>query len=331
MTAKLDGTRVLITGADGFIGSHVAERMVREGATVRALCHYNSFGSSGWLDSVPDAADAMEIRLGDIRDEGFTRDASLDIDIILHLAALIAIPYSYQAPSSFLETNMRGTLNVLEAARRGNVARVVQTSTSEVYGTPHTIPITENHPLQAQSPYAASKIAADKLCESFASSFELPVVILRPFNTYGPRQSARAVIPTILGQLLAGADTIELGSLHPRRDFTYVDDTVEGFVRIATADLQMGTVVQLGTGRAVSIGDLVELCFDVTGTRAEVVTQDERIRPVGSEVQVLLSDATRARDLLGWEPLVPLRSGLEATAAWLRGRVNAQTASRYLR
>src|ERR671918_324274 len=254
----LSGARVLVTGADGFIGSHLVQRLLADGAKVRALCCYNSNGSRGWLDDldVDGGNDGLETVLGDVRDAGMMRSLMDGVDIVFHLAALIAIPYSYQAPASFIETNVTGTLNVLEAVRQSGVERMIQTSTSEVYGTPREVPITETHPLCGRSPYAASKIAADQLCEAYARSYSTPVVILRPFNTYGPRQSARAVIPTILGQLLAGATEVRIGSLHPRRDFTYVSDTVDGFVRMALADLEPGTLVQLGTGRSVSIGEL---------------------------------------------------------------------------
>jgi UDP-glucose 4-epimerase len=250
---------------------------------------------------------------------------------VLHLAALIAIPFSYVAPRSYVETNVIGTLNVLEAARRHGTSRVVNTSTSEVYGTPESVPITEAHPLRGQSPYSATKISADKMCESYALSFGTPVTVLRPFNTFGPRQSARAVIPTVLSQLLAGADELRLGDLSPKRDFTYVTDTADGFVRAALTDVAPGTVIQLGTGRTDSIGDIVQLCRTVTGSDAKVVTEAERIRPEASEVQVLLSDPTLAHELLGWAPTVSLEEGLARTAEWLRPRVDAETAARYHR
>jgi UDP-glucose 4-epimerase len=253
------------------------------------------------------------------------------VDVVLHLAALIAIPYSYAAPRSYVDTNITGTLNVLEAVRHHDVPRLVNTSTSEVYGTPDTLPITETHPLRGQSPYSATKIAADKLCEAFALSFGTPVVTLRPFNTYGPRQSARAVIPTVLRQLLAGARELRLGSLAPQRDFTFVTDTCDGFLRAAGADLEPGTTVQLGTGSTCSIGEIVELCRQVTGSTAEVVTEEERVRPAGSEVEVLLSDPARAKELLGWTPTVSLEEGLRRTADWLRPRSDARTAARYQR
>ncbi len=327
------GRRILVTGADGFIGSHLVERLVQDGADVRALCLYTSQGGHGWLDESPaEARDAVDLRLGDIRDAGLVRDLVEGCDLVLHLASLIAIPYSYLAPRSFVETNVIGVLNILEAVRSTG-ATMINTSTSEVYGTPETVPITEAHPLRAQSPYAASKIAADKLCESYAASFGVDVATLRPFNTYGPRQSMRAVIPTVLTQLLAGATEIRLGNLSPRRDFTFVSDTVDGFVRAASVGIARGEVVQLGTGSAVSIRELVDFCRTITGrTDAEVVVEDERIRPDGSEVEVLLSDPEVARTALGWSPDVTLEDGLRAVAAWIGDRrPDADAAARYVR
>jgi NAD dependent epimerase/dehydratase len=324
--------RVLVTGADGFIGSHVAEAMLDAGWDVRAFCLYTSNGTHGWLAELPaDRHAALDVRLGDVRDERAVREAVRGCDLVLHLAALIAIPYSYEAPGAYVDTNVRGTLHVLEAARDHGV-RVVNTSTSEVYGTPRTVPIREDHPLRGQSPYSATKIAADKLCESYALSFGTPVTTLRPFNTFGPRQSLRAVIPTVLGQLLAGAEEVRLGALAPRRDFTYVEDTAAGFVAMARAELEPGTTVQLGTGHAVSVGELVELCCEVTGrTDARVVEEAARVRPDRSEVQVLLSDPSLARERLRWTPRVALREGLARTADWLAGRVDEATAARYHR
>lgn len=324
--------RVLVTGADGFIGSHLTERLLDDGADVRAFCVYNSNGSLGWLDGLDaDRRGALDVRLGDIRDPRSVRAAVEGVDVVFHLAALIAIPFSYQAPASFVETNVAGTLNVLEAVRDTGVARLINTSTSEVYGTPETVPITERHPLQAQSPYSATKIAADKLCEAYALSFASPVTTLRPFNTFGPRQSLRAVIPTILSQLLAGIEEIQLGSLDPRRDFTYVEDTVNGFVRMADTHLEPGATIHLGTGTAVSIAQVVELCCEVTGTKAQVITEHERLRPARSEVQVLLSDPSLAHDVLGWWPAVDLREGLRRTADWLHDRIDARAAVRFQR
>jgi NAD dependent epimerase/dehydratase len=331
--SSLAGRTVLVTGADGFIGSHLVARLLADGALVRGLCVYNSNGSAGWLDSLAaDRPDGLDIRLGDIRDEGFVLDLVRGCDVVLHLAALIAIPDSYIAPGSFVDTNVRGTLNVLEAVRRnGGGIKLVNTSTSEVYGTPHTVPITEGHALQAQSPYAATKVAADQMCAAYAASYDLDVCILRPFNTFGPRQSLRAVIPTVLAQLLARAETLRVGSVHPRRDFTYVGDTVDGFVRAAVADTPPGEVIQLGTGVAVSVQELIGLCEEVVGYRAPIVSDDQRIRPEGSEVQVLLSDPSRARAKLGWAPTTSLADGLRETAAWLAGRIDVDTATRYHR
>lgn len=326
------GKRVLVTGADGFIGSHLVERLIAEGARVRALCIYNSNGSYGWLDELSEPTGAnLERRLGDIRDAQQVRDLVDDMDIIFHLAALIAIPYSYEAPSSFIETNVVGTMNLLDAARDRADVRVVNTSTSEVYGTPLSVPINERHPLRAQSPYAATKIAADQLCHSYACSFGLDVVTLRPFNTFGPRQSARAVIPTILSQLLAGNREIRLGHLEPRRDFTFVSDTVDGFLRLAVADVPAGSVVQLGTGHAVSIGELFEHCCTVVDTTATVVSDPLRMRPEASEVTVLLSDPDAAANILGWQPKVSLTEGLARTATWLKRRVDRHRVEVYHR
>ncbi len=333
---SLEGRRVLVTGADGFIGSHVVERLVAANASVRAFCLYNSNGSLGWLGESPGFATAVddgqaEVVLGDVRDPEHVAASVKGVDVVLHLAALIAIPYSYVAARSYVETNIIGTLNVLEAVRRHDTALMVNTSTSEVYGTPEEVPITESHPLRGQSPYSATKIGADKMCEAYALSFETPVVTLRPFNTFGPRQSTRAVIPTVLSQMLGGAAEIRLGDLTPKRDFTYVTDTAEGFLRAAVADVAPGTTIQLGTGRTVSVGEVVEICRGVTGSDAEIITDAERIRPEGSEVQVLLSDPSRAEATLGWRPTVSLEDGLGRTADWLRPRVNARTAGRYHR
>jgi NAD dependent epimerase/dehydratase len=316
---SLAGRPVLVTGADGFIGSHLAERLVAEGARVRAFCLYNSRGSAGWLDEIPAATrDALDIRLGDIRDARFVEAATAGVEIVFHLAALIAIPYSYGAAESFVDANVRGTLNVLEAARRAGVQRLVQTSTSEVYGTPETLPIRESHPLNPQSPYAASKAAADHLALAFHRSFDLPVVVLRPFNTYGPRQSERAVLPTIIRQLLAGSGEVRLGRLDTRRDLTFVADTVDGFVRAAIADGAVGRTIQLGTGRAETIERVLELAARATGVTPRVIQVPERMRPDASEVLVLQSDPALAQELLGWRATTELEAGIEATIAWLR-------------
>lgn len=319
VAGSLEGVSCLVTGADGFIGSHLVERLVRDGASVRAFCLYNSRGSAGWLDDLaPEVRAGIDIQLGDIRDARFVEDATQDVEVVFHLAALIAIPYSYVAPESFIDTNVRGTLNALEAARRHGVRRFIQTSTSEVYGTPATLPITEAHPLHAQSPYAASKVAADQLTLAFHGSYGVPAVILRPFNTYGPRQSERAVLPTMLRQLLSGARQVHLGRLDPRRDLTYVTDTVDGFVRAATTDGIEGTTIQLGTGRTESIGELFALACRLLDIEAEVVQDPARLRPDGSEVMVLQSDPARARAQLGWRATTSLEDGLGATVEWLR-------------
>jgi len=324
------GIRVLVTGADGFIGSHLAERLVELGADVRAFCLYNSNGSLGWLDHAdPAVRAALDVRLGDIRDARFVEDACRDVDTVFHLAALIAIPYSYTAPESFVDTNVKGTLNVLEGARRAGCRRFVHTSTSEVYGTPDTLPIRETHPLQGQSPYSASKIAADKLCEAYYCSFQLPAVTVRPFNTYGPRQSARAVLPTILSQLLAGQTIVRLGRLDPRRDLLFVADTVQGFVRAGAAAGIDGAVIHLGTGLTVSVGELFEIACRVLGVKAQVEQEAQRFRPDASEVMVLQADSSRAKAMLGWEAEIPLDEGLRRTADWLARHQHLYRQGRY--
>jgi UDP-glucose 4-epimerase len=326
---SLAGVPVLVTGADGFIGSHLVERLVAEGARVRAFCLYTSRGSAGWLDESPPAVRAaIDVRLGDIRDARLVERATDGVEVVFHLAALIAIPYSYTAVESFVDTNVRGTMHVLEAGRRAGVRRIVQTSTSEVYGTPQELPIRETHPLNAQSPYAASKVAADQLALAYHRSFELPVVVLRPFNTYGPRQSERAVLPTMLRQLLAGRHEIRLGRLDPRRDLTYVADTVDGFVRAALADGIDGETIQLGTGRDESIGELFDLACRILGVDARVVQDPERVRPDASEVLVLRSDPTKARELLDWRATTSLEDGIAATIDWLRGQPEPEDVAR---
>lgn len=332
----LAGRTVLVTGSDGFIGSHLVESLLAAGARVKAFCLYNSNGHAGWLEESAPFQTALtdgqaELVLGDVRDPELVDSVVAGTDAVLHLAALIAIPYSYVAPRSYVDTNVSGTLNVLEAVRHHAIPRLVHTSTSEVYGTPDTVPITESHALRGQSPYSATKIAADKLCESFARSFGTPVVTLRPFNTYGPRQSARAVIPTVLSQLLAGAEELRLGSVSPQRDFTFVTDTCDGFLRAALADLEPGETVQLGTGSTYSIGEIVQKCLQITGSSARVVTEEDRVRPADSEVEVLLSDPSRAKDRLGWTPTIGLDEGLRRTAEWLAPRADARTAARYHR
>lgn len=325
-----NGRAVLVTGADGFIGSHLTEALVKEGADVRALCLYNSNGSLGWLDdSSAQVRGALDARLGDIRDARFMEHCCEGVDVVFHLAALIAIPYSYRAPESFVQTNVVGTLNVLEGARRANCARLINTSTSEVYGTPDVLPIVETHPLKGQSPYSATKIGADKLCEAFHASFGLPVVTLRPFNTYGPRQSARAVIPTILSQLLAGKTRVRLGNVSPKRDLTYVSDTVNGFLAAGLATGIEGKTIHLGTGRAESIADVFRAACVACGATAEVEQAAERLRPERSEVMILQSDPSLARHLLNWTASVELEDGLSRCAEWLRAHLDRYDADNY--
>jgi UDP-glucose 4-epimerase len=316
---KVAGTKVLVTGADGFIGSHLVERLVTDGASVRAMCLYNSQGSWGWLDGTsPQVRDSIDVRLGDVRDAEWVSETCKGVQVVLHLAALIAIPYSYTAPRSFVDTNVTGTLNVLEGARRAGVELVVNTSTSEVYGTPTDLPIRETHPLNAQSPYAATKVAADQLALSYHRSFGVPVAILRPFNTFGPRQSTRAVIPTMLTQLMAGRREIQLGRLDTRRDLTYVTDTVDGFVRTLGAEAAIGNVTQLGTHRSPSIQDVFDAACRVLGVEASAVLDERRLRPDPSEVLVLESDPSVAAERLSWKPTVSLEEGLRLTALWLQ-------------
>lgn len=311
------GRTVFVTGADGFIGSHLVERLVELGATTRALVLYNSLQSWGWLDESP-VRDEVEVVLGDVRDPETLRAPMEDADAVFHLAALIAIPYSYRAPASYVHTNIQGTLNVLDEARRAAVPHVVHTSTSEVYGTALRVPIDEEHPLQAQSPYSATKIAADKLAESYHRTFGLPVTTVRPFNTFGPRQSARAIIPTVITQALEGS-SVAVGNVTPTRDFTFVADTVEGFVKAGASDAGVGRVVNLGNGKEISVRALVLEIASMLGVEAEVTVEEERIRPEASEVERLCADASLARELLGWEPQVSLREGLERTIEWIRG------------
>lgn len=313
----LRGKQVVVTGADGFIGSHLVEALVAYGSRVTAFCYYNSFNTWGWLDRV--SAEIMaevDVFMGDIRDPNGVRTALEGADAVMHLAALIGIPFSYHSPDSYVDTNVKGTLNVLQAARDRGLERVVVTSTSEVYGTARYVPIDERHPRQGQSPYSASKIGADAMADSFYRSFGLPVTIVRPFNTFGPRQSARAVIPTIITQLMSGADELHLGSLHPTRDLTYVTDSAAGFIALGECDDAVGRDVNLGVGEEISIGALAELIMDVVGRTVPIVGDDQRSRPERSEVERLLSDNALARELTGWVPQVSLREGLERTVAW---------------
>jgi UDP-glucose 4-epimerase len=312
-------TNVAITGADGFIGSHLTETLVNSGYRVRAMVQYNSFGSWGWLDTLdPAVLDSIEVLPGDIRDRDSVLALMTGADMVCHLAALIAIPYSYQAPWSYLETNAGGTLNVLEAGRALGTSRIVCTSTSEVYGTARIVPIAESHPLQAQSPYSASKIAADKLAESYHLSFDLPVVTLRPFNTFGPRQSARAVIPTVISQLAAGHREIALGSVTPTRDFNFVLDTARAFQAVleASTDDVVGKTLNAGSGTEISIGDTVELIAELMGVGVEIRVEEERLRPERSEVNRLVSDSSAIREAASWKPEHTFAEGLKATIDW---------------
>ncbi|MCC7073397.1 MAG: GDP-mannose 4,6-dehydratase [Deltaproteobacteria bacterium] len=324
---SLRGAQVLVTGAGGFIGSHLAERLVVDGAKVRAMVHYNALGSWGWLDESPHAGN-MEVLAGDILDGESVREAMSGCEVVFHLAALIAIPYSYRAPKSYVRTNVEGTLHVLHGARSLGTKRVIVTSTSEVYGTARTVPITEAHPLQAQSPYSATKIAADKIAESFHLSFGVPVVTLRPFNTFGPRQSARAVVPTIITQALAG-DQVRLGNTAPTRDMNYVSNTVDGYMAAATAPGIDGETIQLGTGREVSVGDLVPMIGQILGKELRIARERERERREGSEVERLVADASRAGRLLGWKPQVTLEQGLERTVEFMRTHAARYRAGQY--
>jgi dTDP-glucose 4,6-dehydratase len=310
---------VLVTGAGGFIGSHLTERLVELGANTRAFVHYNSMGTWGWLDQSPFQAD-IEIISGDLRDRDSVRQAMGGVQCVLHLGALIGIPYSYNAPDSYLQTNIAGTSNVLHGAREVNVECVVHASTSEAYGTAQYVPIDEKHPLQGQSPYSASKIGADKIAESFHLSFGLPVVTLRPFNTYGPRQSARAIIPTIITQCLSSG-IVNLGKLSPTRDLTYVTDTVEGFLLAAARPSAIGHTINIGSGKEISIGDLTNRIAELMGKRIKIESSEERLRPVTSEVERLLADNTLARDLLGWKPRISLDKGLQKTIQWIEAHL----------
>ncbi|MBQ4094655.1 MAG: SDR family NAD(P)-dependent oxidoreductase [Oscillospiraceae bacterium] len=322
---------VMVTGADGFIGSHLTEELVRAGEKVRAFCQYNSFGHCGWVDSLPaDIRNEIEIFMGDVRDPNGVRTAMLGQERVFHLAALIAIPFSYHSPDSYVDTNIKGTLNVLNAAREVGTSRVMVTSTSEVYGTAQYVPIDEKHPFQGQSPYSASKIGADRIAESFYRSFDLPVTIVRPFNTYGPRQSGRAVIPTIISQLIAGRDEIHLGKLTPTRDFNYVKDTAAGFMTIADHDNTIGLELNIATGEEHSIGDLANELIAQINPAARIVCDEERLRPEKSEVERLLGDATKLRELTGWAPKYTFAEGLAETIAFIRENLDSYKVGQYI-
>ena len=315
--------RVLVTGADGFIGSHLVEQLVAEGYQVRALAQYNSFNNWGWLENIA-CLNRVEVVTGDIRDPFFCKTLCSDIDLLFHLAALIAIPYSYKAPNSYVETNVTGTLNICQAALECGVQRVIHTSTSEVYGTANYVPIDEQHPLQPQSPYSASKISADAMAKSYHHAFELPLTIARPFNTYGPRQSARAVIPTIIAQLASGRSEVQLGDLSPTRDFTFVEDTCRGFLALAKSDATIGETVNIGSNFEVSIGQLLQQIGEIMQVELATVLDQQRIRPADSEVFRLWCDNSKLKSLTGFVPQQDLRAGLEKTVAWFNNSDNLQ-------
>ncbi|WP_374165853.1 NAD-dependent 4,6-dehydratase LegB [Arcticibacter sp. MXS-1] len=320
---ELKNKKVVVTGADGFIGSHLVEQLLDEGCQVKALAVYNSFNSWGWLDTLPKhKQSAIEVVSGDVRDPNGMKNLVKGADVVFHLAALIAIPYSYVAPDNYVDTNIKGTLNVLQASRDYDVQKVLITSTSEVYGTALRVPIDEKHPRQGQSPYSATKIGADHLAESFYRSFNLPVAIVRPFNTYGPRQSARAVIPTIITQLLAGKSEIKLGSVSPTRDLVFVKDTVRGFAEIAKSDKTIGEEVNIATQKEISIGELAQTLIDIINPKARIVTDEVRLRPEKSEVERLLGSNVKIRELTNWRPEYDLSSGLQETIQWFREPTN---------
>jgi NAD dependent epimerase/dehydratase len=319
----LEEKKIVVTGAGGFIGSHLVEKLLSMNCRVTAFVHYNSFNRWGWIDTFPrEKRDSLHVFTGDIRDPNGVRNAIKEADVVFHLAALIGIPYSYHSPDTYVDTNIKGTLNVLQAARDAGVEKIVHTSTSEVYGTAQFVPITEAHPVSPQSPYAATKSGADFLALSFYRSFDLPVSIIRPFNTYGPRQSARAVIPSIITQILQGNETVRLGDLSPTRDLNYVEDTVTGFIRAAETDGSAGQVIHLGTGSEISVGDLAEKIAFLMGKKISVVSTEERRRPEKSEVERLLADNSRAREILSWKPSWSLEQGLTETIRWLSEEQN---------
>ena len=325
----MPGMKILVTGADGFIGSHLTEALVRTGYEVRAFVLYNSFNSLGWLDHCDaDISGKFEVFAGDIRDPHGVKAAMLGCDTVLHLASLIAIPYSYHSPDTYVDTNIKGTLNVVQAARQLDVSRVVHTSTSEVYGTARFVPITEDHPLQGQSPYSASKIGADQLALSFHSSFGTPVSVIRPFNTYGPRQSARAVIPTIISQIIAGKRAVKLGAVQPTRDFSFVSDTVRGFMSVMNCDKAVGSVTNIGSGFEISIRDTVNCIAEMMGVAIEIECDNQRLRPAGSEVERLFASYAKAEEMMQWRPefggIEGFRRGLGKTIEWFRSGNNIQ-------
>lgn len=317
----LKNKTVLVTGADGFIGSHLTEKLVKEGAKVKALAQYNSFNNWGWLEDV-DCKEDIEVLCGDVRDADYIRHITKNVDEIFHLAALIAIPYSYIAPDSYIDTNIKGTLNICQAARDNNIEKIIITSTSEVYGTAQYVPIDEKHPKQPQSPYSATKIGADAIAKSFYNAFELPVVIARPFNTYGPRQSARAIIPTIITQIAAGKEEIKLGDLTPTRDFNFVKDTCSGFVALANCDKVIGEEVNIGSNYEISMCDTLNLIKKIMKSDVRFVTDEQRLRPKNSEVNRLWCDNTKIKELTGFKPEYDIRRGLEETIKWFSNDEN---------
>ena len=322
--------KVLVTGADGFIGSHLVERLLEKGHEVKAFVYYNSFNNWGWLDTFPkEKLEQIEIFQGDIRDPNGVREAMKGIEEVFHLAALIAIPFSYHSPDSYVDTNIKGTLNVLQAARDLDTSRILVTSTSEVYGTAQYVPIDENHPYQGQSPYSATKIGADRLAESFYRSFNMPISIVRPFNTYGPRQSARAVIPTIISQLLAGKEEIKLGSLTPTRDFNFVKDTANGFVQIAKSNKNIGQEINIATQQEISIGQLANEIIEQINPNAKIICDEQRLRPENSEVNRLLGANAKIKELTNWEPKYSLKEGIGETIAWMKENMKSYKADIY--
>jgi dTDP-glucose 4,6-dehydratase len=322
--------KTLVTGADGFIGSHLVERLLQEGHQVRAFVYYNSFNSWGWLDTFPkELLKEIEIFAGDIRDPNGVREAMKDVNVVYHLAALIAIPFSYHSPDSYVDTNIKGTLNVLQAAKGLTTKRVLVTSTSEVYGTAQYVPIDELHPFQGQSPYSATKIGADRIAESFYRSFDMPITIVRPFNTYGPRQSARAVIPTIITQLLSGMTEIKLGSLTPTRDFNYVKDTVDGFIEIAKSDKAIGQEINIATQQEIAIGELAQELINQINPNARIISDEQRLRPENSEVNRLLGSNKKIKELTSWRPKYTLKEGLAETIAFLKENLDRYKADIY--
>jgi NAD dependent epimerase/dehydratase len=323
--------KVIVTGADGFIGSHLVELLVEQGCQVKAFVYYNSWNTWGWLDNISKSVlNSLEIIVGDIRDADIVRQALIGCDVVFHLAALIAIPYSYYSPRSYIDTNVIGTLNVLQGCRDASIERIIITSTSEVYGTAMYVPIDEQHPLQGQSPYSASKIAADKLAESFYRSFNLPIVTVRPFNTYGPRQSARAVIPSIISQLISGKEKIKLGDITPRRDFTYILDTVQGFIELAKTEMAIGKTINIATNSEYSIKEITDILISEINPKAEIITESSRLRPKNSEVYRLFGDNSLIKQLTSWQPKFDIKEGIKKTIKWFENSENRRLYKEYI-